>query len=63
MNEWLSVGDSFILHYRGGRLRRVNPLHVYANVLDELVRSGDVTEEEAASDPERTALTSVVQGR
>ena len=33
--EWLSVGDSFILLCRDGRLERVNPLHIYANELDE----------------------------
>ena len=60
--EWLSVGDSLILQYRGGRLRRINPLHVYGNVLDELFRSGELTPEAAASDPDRAALTSAVQG-
>ena len=60
--EWLSIGDSLILQYRGGRLRRINPFHVYANVLDELVRAGELTREEADSDPERAVLTSAVVG-
>lgn len=60
--EWLSIGDSLILQYRGGRIRRINPFHVYANVLDELVRAGELTREEADSDPDRAVLTSAVVG-
>ena len=60
--EWLSVGDSLILHCRGGALARVNPLHTYAAQLDEMARRGEVTTEQAARDPDRAALTSAVQG-
>ena len=60
--EWLSVGDSLILLIRDGDLRRVNPLHVYANELDERVRQGELSEEAAREDPERAALTSAIQG-
>lgn len=60
--EWLSVGDSLILRIRNRELERVNPLHVYANELDELVRQGELSEEAARYDPERTALTSAIQG-
>lgn len=60
--EWLSIGDSFLLLCRDGRLERINPLHVYARELDERVRRGEITAEEAARDPDRAALTSVVQG-
>ena len=61
-SEWLSVGDSFILLWRDGKLRCVNPLHIYANELDELARRGEITAEQAAGDPDRSALTSAVQG-
>ena len=61
-SEWLSVGDSFILHCRDGTVRCVNPLHIYANELDERARRGEITAAEAASDPDRYALTSAVQG-
>ena len=60
--EWLSVGDSFILLCRGGRLERINPLHTYARELDERVRRGEISPECAHCDPDRASLTSVVMG-
>lgn len=60
--EWLSVGDSLILRCRGGKLERINPLHIYASELDDRARRGEITPAAAADDPERAALTSVVQG-
>ena len=60
--EWISVGDSLILLYRAGRLRRLNPLHVYANELAAQVRRGETTQAEANCHPDRAALTSAVQG-
>ena len=60
--QWLSVGDSLILHCRGGSLERINPLHVYANELDEQVRRGQIAVEQANTDPDRAALTSALQG-
>ena len=60
--EWLSVGDSLILHWREGALNRINPLHVYASELDEMVRRGELSEDAARNDPERAALTSAIQG-
>lgn len=60
--EWLSVGDSCILLFRSGGVERVNPLHIYANELDEQVRRGEITAEEASNHPDRALLTSAVQG-
>ena len=59
---WLSVGDSLLLRYRHGEIRRINPLHIYANDLDEQVRRGELSEEQAANHPDRVALTSAIQG-
>ena len=59
---WLSVGDSLLLLCRHGEIERINPLHIYANELDELARQGALSEEEARMDPERQALTSVLMG-
>ena len=59
---WLSIGDSLILRYRGGKLERINPLHVYAFELDELVRRNEISREEADTHPDRLALTSAVLG-
>ncbi len=60
--EWLSVGDSFILLCREGRLERINPLHIYARELDERVRRGEISPEYAHCNPDRASLTSVVMG-
>ena len=59
---WLSVGDSLILRRRNDQLERINPLHVYANRLDEMVRRGEISADAAGNDPERAALTSAIQG-
>ena len=59
---WLSVGDSLLLLCRHGKVERINPLHIFANELDEQVRQGALSEEEAHMDPERHALTSVLMG-
>ena len=59
---WLSIGDSLILRYRNGRLERINPLHVYAIELDELVRRNRISAAEADAHPDRLALTSAVLG-
>ena len=60
--EWLSVGDSFILLCRDGRLERVNPLHIYANELDEKARRGEISAEQALQHPDRKALSSALMG-
>ena len=60
--EWLSVGDSFILLCRDGRIECVNPLHIYANELEEKVRHGEISAEQALQDVDRNALTSVLMG-
>ena len=60
--EWLSIGDSFVLRYRDGRLEHINPLHIYAKELDEQVKRGEITAETASNHPDRAALTSVIQG-
>ena len=60
--EWLSVGDSLILLCRDGKAERVNPLHIYANELDEQVQQGRISAEQARTDPDRNALTSALMG-
>ena len=56
--QWASVGDSRVYLWRGGRLVQVTVDHVYAADLDARVAAGRMTEEAAASDPDREALTS-----
>ena len=55
---WISVGDSHIYVYREETLTQLNQEHVYAVRLAEKVSRGEISEEEAANDPQRKALTS-----
>jgi PPM family protein phosphatase len=56
--QWASVGDSRVYLWRGGRLVQATVDHVYAADLDVKVAAGRMTEEAAATDPDREALTS-----
>ena len=60
--DWLSVGDSFLFHYRGGRIGLINPLHTFGAELDEMARRGEITPAEAAEDPGRAIITSAIMG-
>ncbi|MDE2851207.1 MAG: serine/threonine-protein phosphatase [Acidobacteriota bacterium] len=60
--RWLSVGDSFIFHWRAGDLERVNPLHTYGRELDARAARGEISAMHAALHPERAAITSAVMG-
>ena len=60
--DWVSVGDSFLFHYRSGRIRRINPLHTFGAELDEMARRGEITHAEAAEDPGRPIITSAIMG-
>lgn len=60
--EWLSVGDSLILRCRGGALKRINPLHTYGRELDARAERGEISADAARRHPERSALTSAIQG-
>lgn len=55
---WLSIGDSRIYLYRGNTLRRLNKEHNYEAVLSEMVLNGEISVEDAISNPNRSALTS-----
>src|SRR5207302_6498377 len=43
--HWVSVGDSPLFLFREGKLMRLNADHSLAPILDERVRSGELTEE------------------
>ena len=60
--DWISVGDSPLWLFRDGQLRRLNADHSMAAVFAEMVAAGTMTEEEAATDPNRHALRSAVMG-
>ncbi len=59
---WISVGDSPLFLYRDGELRRLNDDHSLAPLLEERVRQGEMTEEEAAHHPDRHTLQSALLG-
>jgi protein phosphatase len=59
---WISVGDSLLLHWRDGRLARLNEDHSMAPQIDFMVRSGLMPAEEGATHPDRNCLTSVLSG-
>jgi serine/threonine protein phosphatase PrpC len=54
---WASVGDSRIYLVRSQSLMQINHEHVYALELDERAAMGEISWEDAANDPQRTALT------
>lgn len=60
---WASVGDSPLYLWREGQLRQLNDDHSMAPVIDQMAKSGEISEEDAANHPDRNALTSVLMGR
>ncbi len=60
--QWISVGDSPLFLYRKGKLRRLNADHSMTPVLEESVRLGKITKEEANRHPDRHALRSALTG-
>ena len=60
--HWTSVGDSSLYLLRGARMERLNRPHTLSERLAELVKRGEMSEEDAAIDPDRDALTSYVGG-
>jgi serine/threonine protein phosphatase PrpC len=57
---FLSVGDSAVFHVHNGQARMVNRPHVFANLLDAAVASGQISRAEAEQHPERESLTSFI---
>ncbi len=55
---YVSIGDSRIYLYRNRQLHQLNCEHNYAVDLDQMVKEGKKTYQEAMSDPRRQALTS-----
>lgn len=60
--QWVSVGDSPLYLFDGGKLRRINADHSMAPVLRNFVEIGRMTEEEAAQDRTRHMLRSALTG-
>ncbi len=60
--RWISVGDSPLYLLRGGRLLRINELHSHAAELAQKVDRGEISAEQAATDPGRHTLNSALIG-
>lgn len=60
--HWVSIGDSPLFLYREGALFQLNEDHSLASQINFLVTSGFITQEEAASHPNRNVLTSAIIG-
>ena len=55
---WAAVGDSRICLIRKGALLQINREHTFGPELDEKAAMGEISFEEAKSDPQRAAVTS-----
>jgi len=60
--HWLSVGDSPFWLYRNEKLIRLNQDHSMANIYAKMVKLGQMSETDAANEPRRHSLRSVVTG-
>lgn len=60
--HWISIGDSPLLLFRDGAVTRINADHSLSPLLDERVRNGEMTEEEAMHHPDRHTLQAAVLG-
>lgn len=59
---WMSIGDSPLYQFRGGRLRQLNEDHSMAPQIDAMVKSGLMDPETGRNHPDRNCLTSVILG-
>ena len=57
---WASVGDSRIYLIRDNEIAQITIDHNYSLILDQKVREGSITKEEADSHPKREALISFI---
>lgn len=57
---WASVGDSHLYVIRGEDIKCVTNDHNYLMLLNERVKNGEITQEEANSHPKREALVSYI---
>jgi PPM family protein phosphatase len=59
---WISIGDSPLFLFRGGKLSQLNEDHSMAPQIDFMVKSGLMDPEVAANHPDRNCLISVLMG-
>ena len=59
---WISIGDSPLFLFRGGKLSQLNEDHSMAPQIDFMVKSGLMEPEVGANHPDRNCLISVLMG-
>jgi serine/threonine protein phosphatase PrpC len=59
---WMSIGDSPLYHFRGGKMKQLNEDHSMAPQIDFMVKSGLLDPEAGKNHPDRNCLTSVILG-
>lgn len=59
---WISIGDSPLFLFRGGRLSQLNEDHSMAPQIDFMVKSGLMAPDVGANHPDRNCLISVLMG-
>lgn len=60
--QWVSVGDSPLWLIREDSIKRLNANHSLAAVFEEMVKTGHMSAEDAATDPKRHSLRSSLSG-
>lgn len=60
--NWVSVGDSLLYLYRAGKLKQINEDHSMAPLIQESLRAGKITQQEAENYPNKNALRSALMG-
>ena len=60
--SWVSVGDSMLVLVRGRKLRRLNADHSMKPVLEQAIKTGNLTRVDAKTHPERNSLRSALTG-
>jgi PPM family protein phosphatase len=61
--HWISVGDSPLYLYRDSKIIRINEDHSLVPVIEEKVRRGELSKEDAAKHPDRHVLQSALLGQ
>jgi PPM family protein phosphatase len=59
---WVSVGDSLLYLFRNGKLKQINQDHSMAPLIQESLRVGKITRQEAEAYPNKNALRSALMG-
>ncbi len=59
---WVSVGDSLLYLFRDGKIKQINQDHSMAPLIQESLRAGKITRQEAETYPNKNALRSALMG-